>query len=176
MGPFDRGLLVIYAFVTTVALAVGAAVLAGFIQPYRVWGALTPAMEQPQVLIALLGLFILFGTRLFWVGVKPRHPQAVVHEVALGQIRIALTAIQNLVEKVVLQQSGIREAKARVYPGKQGVRINIKVAVTPDINIPSCSATVQEQVRQHVMDVTGVMVQDVTIIVKSLTAQKPRVE
>ncbi|NHM27834.1 alkaline shock response membrane anchor protein AmaP [Desulfofundulus sp. TPOSR] len=176
MGPFDRGLLVIYTFIVTVALVWAAAAVAGFIPPYRVWGGLNMVIGQPQAVIALLGLFILGGARLFWVGVRPRRRQAVVHEAALGQVRIALTAIQDLVEKVALAQNGVREAGARVYPGKEGIRIGIRVAVTPDINIPATAAMVQEQVKNRVLEVTGVTVQDVAITVKSISARKPRVE
>jgi len=176
MGPFDRGLLVIYTFVITVALAWAAAVAAGFIPPYRILSWLGTVAGRPEVAFTFLGLSILAGARLFWVGVRPRRRQAVVHEAALGQVRVALTAIQDLVEKVALAQNGIREATARVYPGKEGIRIGIRVAVTPDINIPATAAVVQEEVKKRVLEVTGVTVQDVAFTVRSISARKPRVE
>ncbi|MGB9802645.1 alkaline shock response membrane anchor protein AmaP [Desulfofundulus sp.] len=176
MGPFDRGLLVIYTLVITLTLCWAMAAVTGLIVPSRVWEGLNMVIAQREAAIAILVLFILTGVRLLWVGVRPRRRQAVIHEAALGEVRIALAAIQDLVEKVALGQNGVREASARVYPGKEGIRIGVRVAVTPDINIPEAAAMMQDQVKKRVFEVTGVTVQDVAIMVKSISARKPRVE
>ncbi|MQL52102.1 alkaline shock response membrane anchor protein AmaP [Desulfofundulus thermobenzoicus] len=176
MGPFDRGLMVVYTLILTITLIFAGGALLGLLPSYRIWDGLNRILEQPFDLAALLLVFILMGARLFWVGIRPGGPRAVVHEAAHGQVRIALVAIQHLVEKVALQLNGVREAAARVYPGKEGIRINVRVAVTPDISIPECCHTLQRQVQERVLAVTGITVQDVAVTVKSISAQKPRVE
>lgn len=177
MGPLDRVILVIYAFTVTVSLVLAAVALAGYSLPLGIAMADYTAGTQRDILLAIMGVYILMGARLFWAGlVKSRGNQAVVREGALGQVRIALHAIESLVEKVVSGYSGVREAKARVVGVPQGVGIKIKIAVSPDTNIPVISSEIQEQVKQQVLEVTGVEVHDVLILVDKIAANKPRVE
>jgi Protein of unknown function (DUF322). len=48
--------------------------------------------------------------------------------------------------------------------------------VTPDVQIPEISQSIQQQVKEKVLEVTGMPVQDVRILVNSISAHKPRVE
>ena len=80
------------------------------------------------------------------------------------------------VQTCALPICGVREAKARVVGVPQGVGIKIKIAVSPDTNIPVISSEIQEQVKQQVLEVTGVEVHDVLILVDKIAANKPRVE
>lgn len=176
MNPFDRVLVVAYAAITTLLLIVLTSVLAG-------WGytlnILLDAQRQPffwEIVYFLLGLYMLAGIRLVWWGVRPSARQAVVHEGTLGQIRIALSAVEALVEKVVSQNSGVREVKARVVAVPQGIGINVRATVTPDIQIPEISEIMQRQVKEKVLEVTGISVHNVRILVENITAHKPRVE
>lgn len=176
MGPLDRVLLVIYAFTVTVLLALATAELVGF--------AMQPAFiseyihgDRQDILLLVMGVYIIMGARLFWAGlIKSRSNQAVVRDSTLGQVRIALQAIESLVEKVVSGFSGIREVKARVITVPQGVGINVKVSISPDTSIPTLSNEIQEQIKEQVLEVTGIEVHDVRILVDKITASKPRVE
>lgn len=176
MRPFDRGLLIIYSLALTLLFLIVIPVLAGLVDQNRLSVYYSRVVQQPVILFILLGLLIIIGGRLFWVSVRPTREQAVVHEGALGRIRIALTAIESLAEKVAFQNSGIREAKASVFTCPQGIGIRVKAAVTPDICIPEISGVIQEQVKERVLAVTGVGVQQVDILVHSISAKKPRVE
>lgn len=176
MGPFDRGLLAIYALVVTLVLGVVAAGLVGVIPTYLVWDGLNAALDEPAVPLAVAVGLMLVGIRLFWAAVRVRRPRVVVQEAAMGQVRIALAAMRDLAEKVALAQSGVREATARVEQGRNGIQIALELAVTPDVNVPAVAASVQELVSNKIKEVTGVVVEDLVITVKSITARRPRVE
>ena len=176
MRPFDRGLLIIYSLALTLSFLIAIPVLAGLVNQNELSVYYSRFLQQPVLSFVLLGLLIIIGGRLFWVSVRPTREQAVVHEGALGRIRIALTAIESLVEKVVSQNSGVREVKASVFTHPQGIGIRIRAAVTPDICIPEISGVIQEQVKERVLAVTGIAVQQVDILVHSISAHKQRVE
>lgn len=176
MNPFDRVLVMVYSITTTLLLIVLTTILAGWDYPLLL---LSGAQRGPffrEALYSLLGLYILAGIRLAWWGMRPAARQAVVHEGTLGQIRIALSAIEALVEKVVSQNSGVREVKARVVAVPQGIGINVRATVTPDIHIPELSEIMQRQVKDRVLEVTGISVHNVRILVENITSHKPRVE
>jgi len=174
--PFDRGLLFIYTFVLTLGLLAALPFLAGWLD----WSIVAPLSfqltAQPGIAFFFLGLFVLMGARLFWAGIRPARKHVIVHEGPSGQVRIALTAIEDLVEKVVSPNSGIREVKARVLALPEGVGIKVQAVVAPDTQIPDLSKTIQEQVKEKVFDVTGIPVQQVNVFVQSFAVRKPRVE
>ncbi len=176
MRPFDRVLLFIYTFILTVLFLAALPIVAGWLHVDQIQPQLLHAIQQPGVIFLLLGIFIIAGIRLLWANVKPTREQAVVYESKMGNVHIALTAIESLAEKVVSQSSGVREVKARVFNRPQGIGIRIKAAVTPDISIPEVSDTLQEQVKERVLAVTGITVQQVEFLVHSISAGKPRVE
>jgi uncharacterized alkaline shock family protein YloU len=176
MNPFNRVLLVSYALLTTILLIFSMFLLMGW---QIMAGILMDMYSRPfftETIFVLAGIYILVGLRFVWYGIRPAAKQAVVSEGKLGQVRIALTAIEDLVDKVVSQNSGIKEVKSKVIRVPQGVGINIRASVTPDVQIPQLSEAIQQQVRERVLEVTGMLVQDVRIMVSNITAHKSRVE
>ncbi|MFZ5633648.1 MAG: alkaline shock response membrane anchor protein AmaP [Bacillota bacterium] len=176
MNPFDRGLMVLYALAGTLTVLVLGAALAGWAWPVYL---LRNVAEMPgfiETSYALLVIFFLAGIRLAWQGLRSEKRHAVVQEGPLGQVRIALAAIESLVEKVVLDQKGVKEAKAAVEAVPTGLGIRVRASVVPDINIPRVSEILQNTVREKVLEVAGIEVKDIRISVDHISAQKLRVE
>lgn len=177
MRPFDRVLLFIYSFCLTVILVITAFWEAGWINTPYLFLRENDLLLDSGVVFIFLGLFILIGIRLFWVSVKPeRKKQIIIQEGALGKVRLAIPAIESLVEKTVAQNSGVREIKAQVATVPQGIGIKIRATVTPDIQIPEISRVIQEKVKEKVLEITGITVQEVSILINSIAARKLRVE
>lgn len=176
MNPFDRGLLVVFALAGVLAAAMAGAGLAGWAWPQTMYRAAAGMPGFYETFYALLAVFALAGLRLAWYGLHPGKKHAVVQEGALGKVRIALAAIESLVEKVAMDQKGIKEARAEVNGTAQGIAIRIKVAVAPDINVPRVSEILQSGVRDKVLEVTGIETHNIRISVDRIAAQKLRVE
>lgn len=176
MGPFDRALLAVYTFFFTVLFALFSAVMLGWPAPlFLLRDIFYPG--RPEVFWPLMVLLILAGSRLFWVSLrKPRGRHVILAESALGQIRVSLQAIENLVEKVVSQIHGVREVKPRMVSVPQGVGIQVRASVTPDVNVPEVSVEIQNRVKERVFEVTGLTVNTVKVSIENISAQKPRVE
>lgn len=176
MSSFDRALLAIYTLFLTVLFALFSAVMLGWPAPlFLLRDLFYPG--QPEVFWPLMVLLILAGGRLFWISLhKPRGRHVVLAESALGQIKVSLQAIENLVEKVVSQINGVREVKPRMIAVPQGVGIQIRASVTPDVNVPEVSVEIQNRVKERVFEVTGLSVNVVKVSIENISAQKPRVE
>ncbi len=176
MNPFDRVLLVVYSGVTSLMLILSIFMLSGW---ELLTGLLVDVYSRPfflETLFVLIGIYILVGIRFIWLGIRPAARHAVVQEGKLGQVRIALTAVEDLVNRVVSQNSGIKDVKSKVVKVPDGVGINVRASVTPDVQIPEISQLIQQQVKEKVLEVTGMPVQNVRILVNSISAHKPRVE
>lgn len=176
MGPFDRGLLAVYALFITLLSSLFAAVLLGWAAPLF-WLREYLYPDRADVLWTTIAGLILAGVRLFWVSLRrPEGKHVVLAESALGQVKVSLQAIESLVEKVVSQVSGVREVKPRIILVPQGVGIQVRVAVTPDVNVPEASLEIQNRVKERVLEVTGITINQVKVSVENIAAHKPRVE
>ncbi|MFZ5644060.1 MAG: alkaline shock response membrane anchor protein AmaP [Bacillota bacterium] len=176
MNPLDRGIAIIYALAGILSASLYAAVLSGWKWPSQLYQVL---IEEPGFLetaYALAAILILAGIRILWLGLHSEKKHAVVQEGSLGQIRIALGAIESLVEKVALDQRGVKEAKAIVESTPRGIGIRIKSTVAPDVAIPHLSEEMQRIVSERVLQVTGIEVRDIRIVIQNISAQKLRVE
>jgi len=176
--PFDRALLAVYTFFLTVVFVLFSAVMLGWSTPqFLLRDLFYPG--RPEVFWPLMIILILAGARLFWIGInKPDRGgrYVILTEGAMGQIRVSIQAMENLVVKVVAQVNGVREVKPRIVSVSQGVGVQIRAVVTPDINIPDTSEKIQNLVREKVFEVTGVTVNTVKVTIDNISAQKPRVE
>ncbi|WP_449240730.1 alkaline shock response membrane anchor protein AmaP [Desulfoscipio gibsoniae] len=177
MGPFDRGILVLYTFTLTLLFLALGAWLAGWPDlVQRLWGEVNTRSYQ-EILWALLLVYFIMGLRLLWRSLKPeRKKQAVVQEGGLGQVRVSLAAIESLSEKTVAAVPGIKEVKAKVEASSRGVALNLKLITAPDINIPTVSEDIQREVKDSIYNVVGLTVSEVRVSVESFVAVKPRVE
>ncbi len=177
MGPLDRGILLIYTFTTTLLFLVLLALLAGWKEPYNVLLKEVAKPGQEELLLVLTIFYVLMGARLFWKGlISKGRKQAVVQDGELGDVRVSLPAIESLAEKVTSSMKGVRNVRARVVPARQGINIYMKISVAPDINVPSLSRDIQQQVMDNVLEVAGIAVREVRVAVESFISRKNRVE
>lgn len=176
MNPFDRGLAVLFSLVGMLAALLAAAMLAGWEWPGSILGTLAGMPGFRETAYALLAFYLLAGIRLAWQGMVPEKKHAVVLDGSLGKVRVALAAIESLVEKVALEQRGIKEARSGVGSSARGIGIRIKVSAAPDVNIPAVSQAMQQAVREKVLEVTGIEVHNIKVSVEKLASQKLRVE
>lgn len=176
MNRVDKALIFIYALLGVVTALAFASALAGWAWPGTAIMYLSGMQGFTETAYAALAVHILIGLRLAWQGIRPGKKQTIVQDGSLGQVRIALSAIESLVEKVVLDQIGVKEARARVEQVRQGIGIRIKSVVAPDVSIPHLSDALQKIVRDKVFEVAGIEVHDIRIIVDNISTQKLRVE
>ncbi|KAF1086535.1 hypothetical protein SPSYN_00254 [Sporotomaculum syntrophicum] len=177
MGPFDRGILVLYTVTLTLFFLALGIFLAGWPEPALLLWQEVNAPAYQEILWLLLVVYIIMGLRLLWRALKPeRKRQAVVHEGGLGQVRVSLAAIEALAEKVAAAKPEIKEVKAKVASSSQGIALNLRLYTAPEINIPAVSEDIQREVKDRIYQVVGITVSEVRVAVESFIAAKPRVE
>ena len=178
MTPFDRGLLIIYTLLTTVLSSLLLIIISGWWQQplYFLWQS--PYVYNGQLYLSLIfGVLLIIGLRLFWVSLTRRNSgKAVVHDYMLGQVRISILAIENLVKKAVYQVPGIKEVKPRVVEHQKGMGLHIRAVVAPDISIPEASREIQQKVQDYLSQTTGITVTEIKVIVDNISTTRPRVE
>src|SRR5690606_7407582 len=170
MGVFDQIILAVY----TVSLAAVSALVVlaalGWQLPLDLF--VNQALRVPEGRWAtgiLAALFFVSSVRLLRLVFRRRGPgQTLVRETELGQVAIALGAVENLVLRIGRQVDGVRDLSARVEAGDHGVRIRIRAAVADSAAVPDLTAAMQQVVQEHVRQVVGVEVEQVAVTVADI--------
>ncbi|MBM7855490.1 putative alkaline shock family protein YloU [Desulfohalotomaculum tongense] len=178
MGIFDRGLLAVYSLTVTVLLLISVLVLGGWwIEPLDIILKAPSDPENSTILWTIIAALVLAGLWLFYASLRRgREQRAVVQEYSLGQVRITMPAMEELVKKAAFKVEGVREIKPRIITSAGGISVVIKAAVAPDINIPEVSKHIQHQVKEYLLEITGISVHNVKIMVESISTKGSRVE
>lgn len=175
MGIFDRVILTLYAISLTFISFMIMLVALGWDVPFDY---IRTSLANPggRWSVGLLATaFFVVSLRLLYYAFRRRHPsQTVVHETALGEVRIALDAIENLVRRAARQVTGVREVKASVTSNPAGIAVGLRATVSPEVNIPSVSDEIQNTIKNYVRNVVGIGVAEVKIYVENISDEVRR--
>lgn len=180
MGWFDRTLLAVYSLsIMALFLLVALMAAAARTSPLD-WLSVALVHPNMRIYVGVTALVYLLVSLKFFIGsiAGRREPvQAVIHDNALGQVRVSTEALENLVHKAASQVRGVYEVRPRVACRPEGVVVSVRAAVTPDISIPQVSEEIQTRVRDYVTEVAGVNVADIRIFVDNISSElKSRVQ
>jgi len=173
VGLVDRIVLSIYTFALAIisGLMILVAIAPDWLKPH-VWIEQALSSARGQLLIGVVGTaFFAVSVRLIFFAVARRGGgQPVIYEAANGEVRISLDAVESLVRKTARSIKGVREMKALITHGKDGLHALLTGTVSPDVSIPEVSEEIQAAVRQYVKRVVGVEMAEVRSEIENTAA------
>ncbi len=89
-----------------------------------------------------------------------------------GEINISFQAIENMVLRVSRDIHGIKETSTKVSVTEQGMVIELRAKVLPDMQIPSLATELQEKIKEYVEDKTGMPVNEVSVSVENIVVDE----
>lgn len=139
------------------------------------------AIQGRAEFVALFALLLLLSLWLFAAqfssGKKDSMPRSVVLQAEEGEVRISLNAIDTLVQQAANEIKGVREVKTSFFTKNEGLGVYIRATVTADGSIPELSTQVQKVVRDHVLRIAGIHIEEVKVLIENVTASnRNRVE
>ncbi len=179
MGIFDRIILSIYTLLLAF-LSLGVILISlRLISLEQVWTSISLIYGQWEAgLVA--AVFLLVSIRLLLAGLRSRrNGSAIVHHNEMGDIHISLDAIENLVEKAARHVRGVRGVKVVASHSPAGLTMRLKAVISPESNIPTVTAEIQQRVNDYVKNTVGVELTDMHILVENIAndfKSKHRVE
>lgn len=85
-----------------------------------------------------------------------------------GEVKISSDTVVGLVYHVCNKFSGLRDIKTKVDIVDGQVIIYLTGEVLPEINIPEITKDLQAKVKEHVENCTGVIVNDIKVIISNV--------
>jgi uncharacterized alkaline shock family protein YloU len=177
LGIIDSMILTVYTLALAVIslLMVVGAIAPGWIKPH-LWIEDALTSGRGQFAVGLIGtVFFVVSVRLIFMAFRRQGGgQPVVHETSMGEVRISLDAVENLVRKVARSAKGVREMKAMIRHDKEGMHALLRGTFSPEVSIPEVSEEIQTAVRQYVKRVVGVELADIQLEVENIANEGRR--
>lgn len=175
MGIADRIILTLYTIALTLFSLLAVAVAFGWSRPLDTVLAALQASSGRAAVASVGAIFFLSSVRLLILAFRRRQPgQQVVHETELGEVRISLDAVENLMQRVARQVKGVRDVRPAVRLSPEGVEARLRVWVAPDISIPDVARELQDELRRSVQNVVGVELAALDVHVENVTTEVRR--
>lgn len=180
MGYFNRFLLFLYALAVALA-SLGLAALCLHLLPTAVIENEMAFLLSRWETLAGAAVAFLWSVHLMGCSLSSEKSAGEVEAVVLrgagGEVRVAVAAVQDMVEKSAMRLSGVLRAQAEVSARRRGedstVEIALRVAVEEKANVAALSDTIRAEIRQQVTDTLGLreFTLDVTVMEIQPTAK-----
>jgi|SRR5690554_547277 len=132
--------------------------------------------EGLKLLVFLV--FFIFFLLLAMAGLHTKQPlRAVIHETALGEVRVAFSAVQALALRAVKKIRGVREADVDVQADADGLNFEVEIVCSPDLSIPQLVQEIRTKLAEYIRETVGIPVNNSTVTVTRIGAEpRARVE
>ena len=114
-------------------------------------------------------LLVAFGVYLFVFPARragSKH-EFIVQQTDNGELRIAVKAIENLVQKCIDMHDEIRVVSMKIHNGREGVTVDLCISLANNISIPLAVASLQKQIKQYLVASSGIEVKEVRVSVET---------
>lgn len=91
----------------------------------------------------------------------------VVQHTDNGQLRIAVKAIENLVNKCIAMHEEIQANSLLIHHSRHDVTVDLSISLANNISIPLAVASLQKQIKQYLVASSGIDVKEVRVSVES---------
>jgi uncharacterized alkaline shock family protein YloU len=178
----DRILLTLYVLVVMI-LSIGLLFIGLSIPPLYAVVNIVSRLQYgwPFALITLGIALIMLGIsfRLLFAGRSRRKPASTILKTTdLGVIRVSVNTLDTLTQKAVRSFQEVKEVKSVILPEPDnGVKVQLKVTILPDVRMPELTQNIQAKVKEYVEELSGINVKEVQVYIDNLTiARQNRVE
>ena len=122
-------------------------------------------------LMLILAVLILI---LEFVNLRMRADQFVVREDSLGKVTVARSSVRKLVGYEAKSIPGVIETRQSVDKGRNGLRVQVRALLFPEVNAPEVGHTLQEKVQKSIQAHMGLDVIEVQVATQLEPFDKPR--
>ncbi len=133
---------------------------------------------DPATAIAFIAAcFAIFfiSLRFFYISVRRSklEDSSINQRTDFGNIQISMETIENLALKAAGRIKGVKDLKARVRIEEAGLDLMIRTIVDGDTPIPLLTEEMQNHVKGHIEEITGLPVANVSVYVANIVQAGP---
>lgn len=176
---WDRLLIVLCTLLLLGLAALVVGLMVGFIPSSAVIDQVNQLMESrtTRIIFGIVaaGLAVL-ALLVFWIVLpnrRKRRSAFAVQQTEHGTLKISVNALAHLVEKCIAQHPELTTVSSSIFSNEENIRVDLRVTLQSDINIPLAIASLQKQIKQYIEACSGVDVDSVRVVVEATVAPLP---
>lgn len=165
MKLLDRLILRFGALFTLLTGAATAA--AGFLLLGRELGEGDILKYLPLILIICGGVSVIISALIYLVARRyaVRRRAFVTQPTELGELRIAVSAIENLIEKCLETHKEVKVQEMNVVNRRGAIDVDLRVAMNSNVSIPHAIEQLQTQIKRYLAASSGIEVRNISVSV-----------
>lgn len=176
MNLFDRFILTIYSFALIVLSCVMIVATSGLISPevFRPYVEQMLAGTNLSYLIVAV-IFLIVSLRFFFSSLRFRKQKAdrgIRQRSDLGEINISISTIQAIAERAARRVKGVCGLRTTVKVLESGTMITLRISVDGDTPIPELTGKLQNEVKEQVERISGLLISEVAVVVTEVAQQE----
>lgn len=170
MKLLDRLILRFGALLTLIAGAVTAA--AGVLLLGHELGEGAVLQYLPLILIVCGGVSVIISALVFLLARRyaARRKAFVTQPTDLGELRIAVSAIENLIEKCLETHKEVKVQEMNVVNRRGAIDVELRVAMNSNVSIPHAIEQLQTQIKRYLAASSGIEVRNISVSVDKTPA------
>lgn len=136
--------------------------------------ALTVDMHYLWALALVCILLLAVGIRLLFApGADKRGlpTSALIRRSEIGGAYITLGALNSMVLRHCRANARVRDCKTHIEIAGETLRILVRISATPETVLPELSDELQHSIKEHIEQLSGITVSNVTVRIESTEAQ-----
>lgn len=123
---------------------------------------------QRAVMVVVSLVIVFFGLRgLALLFRSSKEKGFILQHTEYGDLSISMSAMENMVKKCVDTHKELRVASTRIHHAREGVIVNLRIALASGVNIPIAVSALQKQIKQYITSCSGVDVKEVRVMVET---------
>jgi uncharacterized alkaline shock family protein YloU len=131
-----------------------------------------------RIIVGLSGLLLVLISFSFAQLILGRfqREKTIAFATASGEVTIALSAVEDLIKRLVGVIPEIKELRPDVIASKKGILVDLRVILRSEANIPELTSRLQELTRSKIQEVLGIEEQIIVKIhvAKIISAEEKR--
>lgn len=178
MRIVERVQLIIYSLLLVILSSMVLAMAAGWTTPLELANQAFRDVNNRWAIGLVALLLLIAGLKSLANNFQLHAPaHTLISSGSLGEVRMTVSALENLVTKASNSVKGVREVKPRIKTLPGGVALFIQAAVNPELNIPSVTQQLQQEVAAYIQEYAGIEVLEVKVLVENVSREtKGRVD
>ena len=187
MNVFNRTIVILLSLVAIAFSIIVFLLLGGVVRPSQVspagllvslwsyFAQLNPTNATIAAVVCALIVLVALIVLMLELLLRRREPaQFLVREDPLGNVTIARSSVRRLVGYVSASVPGVVETRQTVDKGRDGLRVQVRALLVPQVDAPAVGQSLQEKVRQSIQDHLGLPVAQVQVATQLEPFEKPR--
>ena len=132
-----------------------------------------------QIMLGLMP-FLLFSLAIYLIQRKNRLNTlnlSVTQKTSFGEVKISLNSLKHLILKVLKKIEKIKESKSSINILRTGgINIDLHLVLKEDVNIPEISEKIQKELKDYLLETTGIEVKEIKIYIDKVFYENREVQ